>query len=1051
MRARVWVRTLDYLVESCWLLAIIAVPIFFDTMSTRIFEPDKIVLFRNIVLVMLVALFLRGLITLPGVMAHGARSAGADGASEGGDAPVGARRPGWRRAMARNPMLLPVIVFALIYTLATIHSVLPGISFWGSYDRMQGLYTWLSYIAFFFVLAYSIRSWAQVERVISAIVFASVPVAVYGIMQHLHWDPVQWGAPTDVRVASTLGNAIFIGAYLLMTMPFAAYRLWRAVERFRGSGPTPPAPMPAVAAGPAFKDAPRGRNGGGNGAGRGAGARATAPRPAPRPQQRGDTVTITGLPSITPVIGYALALMLSFAALYFCGSRGPYYGFLFAVVTMGILVTLKTSKPYPAMGALGLDIVLVAFPYIMNVLPPLVGLLLFVVDCALVIRFIKPYPALAAAGLVMAVLSFTPALDTLAPSAVAVASSTTGSSSSGADSAHLTSINDGDAKVRIFIWQGTIPLVLKDGIDKLLLGHGPETMIYVYSPFYPSGLGHLERANAAPDRNHDQWLDFIVFSGVFGLLAWLAVLAAFAYVLYKVARRPITTRAAIVLAAVAAVFIGNSVEASVGIPIVSTLMLLWTMFALAVVFYMRPGLSEGAPGVVAASAAVPAGAAAAVGAARPARRGQGATATAQRPAPRRTGTPQPIARPASFENLTARQQGGLLGFILLGLIGLVGAGLLFVNNIHVVSADVSYKTAQAYDGVGTACLQRALDPNAQGCPGALPTTKAQDILSAAGVQFIPPAINLYQDAINKQPGQDMYYLWQGKAYLDEAHYYLTLKQQADATVQDTKQPAQTRQAAAQQSGQALGSAVAQFRGAESVLKQAAALNPYNADHPMNLGRMYKFWTSFDPSQWKNADTYYQKATSLALHNGRWWDEWGTADMEQAQRPGVAPARQKELYQQALRTFNHACQVDDLLADARALRGDAYMRLGMYKEAADSYADALQVNKTYGFEAPYTIQAPYNYSAQRVLASLISARAQAKDYNALVRPIVAPETGQPLEGGSTPMSLAYSLLPAAGSPSTLAYSATSPYSLSASQFGASLQAISTTLRQKGLVK
>jgi hypothetical protein len=279
MRARVWVRTLDYLVESCWLLAIIAVPIFFDTMSTRIFEPDKIVLFRNIVLVMLVALFLRGLITLPGVMAHGARSAGADGASEGGDAPVGARRPGWRRAMARNPMLLPVIVFALVYTLATIHSVLPGISFWGSYDRMQGLYTWLNYIAFFFVLAYSIRSWAQVERVISAIVFASVPVAVYGIMQHLHWDPVQWGAPTDVRVASTLGNAIFIGAYLLMTMPFAAYRLWWAVERFRGSGPTPPAPMPAVAAGPAFKDASRARNGGGNGAGRGA----RAPRPAPLP------------------------------------------------------------------------------------------------------------------------------------------------------------------------------------------------------------------------------------------------------------------------------------------------------------------------------------------------------------------------------------------------------------------------------------------------------------------------------------------------------------------------------------------------------------------------------------------------------------------------------------------------------------------------------------------------------------------------------------------------------------------------------------------------
>ena len=46
------VRAFDFLIESCWLLALVTIPIFFDTMTVRIFEPDKIALFRNIVIVM---------------------------------------------------------------------------------------------------------------------------------------------------------------------------------------------------------------------------------------------------------------------------------------------------------------------------------------------------------------------------------------------------------------------------------------------------------------------------------------------------------------------------------------------------------------------------------------------------------------------------------------------------------------------------------------------------------------------------------------------------------------------------------------------------------------------------------------------------------------------------------------------------------------------------------------------------------------------------------------------------------------------------------------
>jgi len=1053
MRARVWVRTLDYLVESCWLLTIVAVPIFFDTETTRIFEPDKIALFRNVVLVMLVVLLLRGLITLPAALARTGspspavreRRAGPSDPRLGSEGPVihgqggegettrGAARPWWRQIVARNPMLVPVIIFTAIYTLATVHSVLPGIAFWGSYDRMQGLYTWLTYIAFFFVLAYRIRSWPQIERVISAIVFASVPVAIYGVMQHLGWDPVVWGADTRTRVASTLGNAIFIGAYLLMCLPFTAYRFWRAIERFRDNATI----APAVAA-PVQTSNGRGRSSNGrsgNGMGRPASGRATASRPAGRSPQRDGTITISGLPPIVPLIGYALVLMVSFAALYFSGSRGPYYGFLAgSVFVFGLAITLKTANPYPAMGAMGLDIVLYVFPDIVNVLPPVVALLILLVlvvcGVLLALRVVKPHPALAIAGVAIAILVFVPAVDVVNPAPATAATTASSTSSASADAAHLTNLGGADTQVRIFIWQGTKSLVTKGGIGKFLLGYGPESMIYVYAPYYPSGLGHLERSNAAPDRNHDVWLDFIVFSGVIGLLAWLGVLASFAYVLYKAWRRPITRRATVVLAAVAGVVVGHLVESSVGIPVVSTLMLLWTMFALAAVFCLRPELGATGLGVVAAAetvaasaSAVTAGASATVAAGRSGNgRNRGATATAARP--HRAQPAPPVARGGSFERLNGRQQGGLLAAIVVGLIAIVGAGALFANNVQVVQADAVYKTAQGYDSAGTACLTHVAtptDPSGLSCPYAGSTTaQPQQILAAAGAPntpytqsgqgFIPFAIGLYQQAISDQPSQDMYYLWLGKAYLDEAKYYQILRQKAGM--------------------------VTQFQSAEHVLKQAAALNRYNADHPMNLARMFTYWAlTIDPSQWTNADAYYKKATGLALHNGRWWDEWASSDMQQAAQPGLAPAQQRAILKQAIYAANHACQVDDLLGDARVYRGDAEQQLAaitinaaqkhhLLVQARDSYVEALKIA---GFEIK-------GHSPAEVLQRLISADAALGDYKALVTPLQAPDAN-----GAT------------GTPMTLAYSSTYALDGPTSPFSVTLQAISNTLRQKGLVK
>ena len=70
------VRVLDGLLEFCWLFALLAVPIFFNVRDYRTFEPDKITVLRNTVLVMVALVLLKALYAAPHYFARwfGSRS-----------------------------------------------------------------------------------------------------------------------------------------------------------------------------------------------------------------------------------------------------------------------------------------------------------------------------------------------------------------------------------------------------------------------------------------------------------------------------------------------------------------------------------------------------------------------------------------------------------------------------------------------------------------------------------------------------------------------------------------------------------------------------------------------------------------------------------------------------------------------------------------------------------------------------------------------------------------------------------------------------------------
>ena len=180
----------DRLIEAGWLIAVITAPLFFNSNTNRAMEADKLALVRSLASLMAAAWLIRWL-----DQRRGAR------ASE---------------ASARSPLVWPTLVVAAVYLLTTVTAIFPSQSLLGAYFRPQGTYGLLTYIAVFAMILQGVRTRPQLDRLFVAIILTSLPIALYGLLQKLRLDPLVWSGDPSDRVSATLGNSIFLGAYLIM-------------------------------------------------------------------------------------------------------------------------------------------------------------------------------------------------------------------------------------------------------------------------------------------------------------------------------------------------------------------------------------------------------------------------------------------------------------------------------------------------------------------------------------------------------------------------------------------------------------------------------------------------------------------------------------------------------------------------------------------------------------------------------------------------------------------------------------------------------------------
>ncbi len=203
-----------FIVDAGGLVVALVLPLWFNPWAKLPFEPAKLALFRNTTAIMAAGAAIAWILQAR-PRSYTAGTTVWTSLHEWGD---------------KNPLALPVLVYMFVYVFATVTAVAPRISLWGPSDSPQGTITVLCTVVFFMLVSSGLQTRTQFDRVGTALILGSVPVAIYGLSQFLGLDPLYWITNSVSPVFSTMGRSNFLGAYLAMIVPFTLSHIASASE-----------------------------------------------------------------------------------------------------------------------------------------------------------------------------------------------------------------------------------------------------------------------------------------------------------------------------------------------------------------------------------------------------------------------------------------------------------------------------------------------------------------------------------------------------------------------------------------------------------------------------------------------------------------------------------------------------------------------------------------------------------------------------------------------------------------------------------------------------
>lgn len=134
-----------------------------------------------------------------------------------------------------SPLTIAVLAFYIFsFGMSTVLGVDQYHSFWDNHERMLGLFTIVHYVAYYFLLSKFFKNWTEWKWVMRIFLFAGSIVMFIGVLQI--GNPYLLLNQGGSRVASTLGNPIYVGGYGMFLSFLSALlilkdknKIWRGI------------------------------------------------------------------------------------------------------------------------------------------------------------------------------------------------------------------------------------------------------------------------------------------------------------------------------------------------------------------------------------------------------------------------------------------------------------------------------------------------------------------------------------------------------------------------------------------------------------------------------------------------------------------------------------------------------------------------------------------------------------------------------------------------------------------------------------------------------
>ncbi len=124
----------------------------------------------------------------------------------------------------KQPLIIVVSIFALIYVTSGFFGYNPSFSFWSNFERGEGGLQMIFLLIYFLLLAAVFKDEESWKKMLIAAIWAMVLVIGYGVGAALGIDKL-FGEGFCSRFSGSLGNPAYLGTYMLFAIFYAAYLL----------------------------------------------------------------------------------------------------------------------------------------------------------------------------------------------------------------------------------------------------------------------------------------------------------------------------------------------------------------------------------------------------------------------------------------------------------------------------------------------------------------------------------------------------------------------------------------------------------------------------------------------------------------------------------------------------------------------------------------------------------------------------------------------------------------------------------------------------------